>query len=322
MALHLLRGFDSTLSQRVYWYSFYTDGTDYTGPGPLTDIVVQSSDVANTGGTPPWVAGTYQAGQMVSRGPYLWRANTTTSEDPMLVEGNLGSNTDWTFQTLGSPGVVQTPGATDGAPNGKILLVNGTTSTQTSAYRQSVNTGVLGKMLAVDLQISGTADSFLFGMYDSSAAQTFSDAWGKADFYGVEVDIYDPLTAEISAISAGVRVGATQAYSNANAVNAGSSFSRWYARFLQNGSNWDVELYRPTRVAGSFPFSAFNVNQEDDLALIFRQTNVARPAFSTWRFVIGQHTGGSAMICSVRAAHVRNLLSNAWSVVARLPTQI
>jgi hypothetical protein len=272
------------------------------------------------GGTPAWTAGSYTVGQTVTRGPYVWRANGTTSEDPFIVEGNLGLNTDWTFATGGTPGTTQTPGATDGAPNGKILLLNGSTSSQVSAFRQSVNTGVTGKLLVVDLQISGTADSFYWGMWDSSLVQTNASSWNATGFFGVEVDIYDPTTAEIAAISNGVRVGATQGYSNASSVNVGSAFSRWYAKFIQNGANWDVEVYRPQRIAATFPYSAFNVNQEDDLALIFRQTNVSRPSFSTWRFMVGGHTGGSAMICSVRAAYTRDIASGNWTAISRLPT--
>lgn len=38
-----MRGFDTTLARTVYWTSDIVDasGTDYTGPGPLTTIVVQ-----------------------------------------------------------------------------------------------------------------------------------------------------------------------------------------------------------------------------------------------------------------------------------------
>jgi hypothetical protein len=38
-----MRGKDGTLGRLVFWNSTSIDssGTDYTGPGPLTDIVVQ-----------------------------------------------------------------------------------------------------------------------------------------------------------------------------------------------------------------------------------------------------------------------------------------
>lgn len=308
----------------------YSTSGDFTPVGSLdieawlqvSEAAVVSGGGGGGGGTPEWTAGSYTVGQTVTRGPYVWRANGTTNEDPMIVEGNLGLNTDWTFQTAGTPGTTQTPGAADGAPNGNILLINNFNGSQATAYRQSVNTGVLGMMLVVDLKITGSADSFYWGMFDSSLAQTSPVPAGLTGFYGVEVDIYDPSTAQIAAIANGARVGTPQSYSNANATNAGSSFSRWYLKTTQNGANWDIDVYRPARIAALFPYTAFNVNQEDDLALIARFTNVARPSFSTWRFLIGGHTGGAAMIVAVRGAYVRNWLSGNWTALSKLPTGI
>ncbi len=311
------------------------EGSTVTG-GPHTTInfvgsAISAADagggqvnvtVSATGGVTDWVAGSYSQGSVVKRGPYLWRANTTTSEDPFLIEGNLGLNTDWTFQAFGSAGTTQTPGASDGAPNGKILLINNGFSSSVAVYRQSVNSGVFGKWLIVDLQISGTADLVMWGFYDSSLAQTAVTLAGLTGFYGIELDIYDPSTSEISARANGARVGSTQSYSNANMTNAGSGFSRWYAKFTQNGSNWDVELYRPARTTGTFPFSGFNANQEDELALIFRQTNIAAPSYTNWRFVMGSNTGGASMVSSCRAAYVRNFASGAWTCIGKVPTQL
>lgn len=118
------------------------------------------------GGGALWSAGTYAAGSIVRRGPYLWMATTSTSEDPMVVEGNLGSASDWTVNTSASSGMDQS--------GTRLLLINNALGKNTAAFRQSTNTGFLGKMLIVDAQISGTADALLFGIYDSSLAQSAS----------------------------------------------------------------------------------------------------------------------------------------------------
>jgi len=40
--IYRMRAYDSTLAQMVYWESIIVDsaGVDYTGPGPLVDVVV------------------------------------------------------------------------------------------------------------------------------------------------------------------------------------------------------------------------------------------------------------------------------------------
>jgi hypothetical protein len=276
------------------------------------------------GGLIPWVAGSYQAGQQVMRGPYTWAALANTSEDPLIVEGNLGNNADWTFQTGGTPGTTQTSGASDGAPDGKILLINNATGSSATAYRQRVENGFLGKMIAVDLRISGSADWFHFGIYDSSLAQTFSNInFASSGFYGFNINIFNN---QIENYLNGQNTGTPIGYVNGNAVNAGSAFTRWYMKMIQNGSNWDIELLRHAWDAaannGILPYTAFSRYQQDDLVPIARFINVARPSFTNWRFVIGARTGGSAGIFEVRAAYTRNIISGAWRATGRMPTQL
>lgn len=276
--------------------------------------------VAASGGVPAWAAGSYVAGQSVYRGPYVWSALTTTSEDPFLVEGNLGNNSDWTFVASGAAGTVQTPGASDGAPDGKILMINNVLGVNMTTYRQRVESGFLGKMIAVDLRLSGAADGVYFGVFDSSLAQTNSNLeFASSGFYGVYIDIFNNRIENKINGTAGGNVG----YINGNSTNAGSAFTRWYLKMIQNGSNWDLEVLRRAWDAatgnGTLPYTAYSRYQEDDLVPIARFTNVARPSFTNWRMVIGSRTGGSSGIFEARAAYIRNIISGAWTAIARRP---
>lgn len=270
-----------------------------------------------------WTAGTYAAGSIVSRGPYLWGALQSTSEDPFLLEGNMGSNSDWTFATAGSPGTVQTSTATDGAPNGKILLINSALGSSVATYRQSTNSGVLGKMLVVDVQISGNADWLYFGMFDSAQVQTSSNlvAGSPTGFYGLNIFIYTPSVARIENVINST-VATNVSYSNANSTIAGSGFSRWYMTTTQNGSNWDLELLRDARSVGTLLTTGFDSEAIDPLQRVAKFTNVARPSFSTWRFAMGARTGGDSGLFQARAAYVREFASGNWKCLGEIRSQM
>lgn len=263
---------------------------------------------AGGGGVPAWAAGSYAAGAAVTRGPYMWRANAITTEDPCIVEGNLGLGADWSVVTTAGSGMVQ--------GSGQILMIAGVNGARTTAYRQSVNNGFLGKMLIVDISLTGIADWMTFGIFDSSLAQT-SNTTDQAGFYGQKIDIFNGNIVNIIN-GAG---GGTSPYSNANATNAGSTFARWYLSMIQNGANWDLSLYRDTRVANS-PLTnpPTNNNSVLDMQPIAQFINVARPAFTNWRFAVGAGTGGSAATFKVNAAYTRNIISGNWSALSKLPT--
>lgn len=267
-----------------------------------------AAPAGGTGGVTLWTAGTYGVGQAVVRGPYSWMATTTTTEDPLVVEGNLGSNADWTVNQSGGCGTVQS--------GTQILLINNIGGCRAAAFRQSVNSGFLGKMLIADLSVSGSADWISFGVYDSTASQA-GNTTDTAGFYGVKIDLFN---SQIVAVSAGAQVG-TGVYSNASETNAGNAFSRWYLSMIQNGSNWDLTLYRDTRVA-STALSGYSNNAVPDLTPVAIITNVARPSFTNWRFVVGAGTGGSTGIFKVNGAWVRNITSGNWTALSKLPTQL
>lgn len=260
------------------------------------------------GGAAPWVAGTYQAGALVTRGPYVWMANATTTEDPLVVEGDLGSGSDWSVVTSGSPNMVQA--------NGEIQLINNVAGCAATAYRQSVNAGFLGKMLICDLSFQGAADWMHFGVFDSAHSQAAANInTAGSTFYGVNVDIFNGRVENWIDGAVGTNV----TYTTAAAINANAQYARWYLAMIQNGSNWDLSLYRDSRVATSSITGQDN-DAVDDMQLVAGFTNKARPAYSNWRFVVGARTGGSAGTFKVRAAYVRNLISGNWSPLAKRPT--
>lgn len=261
-------------------------------------------------GARAWAAGTYQANAVVTRGPYLFRANIETSEDPLLVEGDLGLNTDWTVQTTSGSGMSQ--------GSGQTLLINGIGGKATTCYRQSINSGFLGKMLMIDTSISGAADWLHFGVFDSSAVQSADNInTASSGFYGVNINIFDQRVENWINGAAGTNAS----YTNAAATNAAEAFSRWYLKMIQNGSNWDLTLYRDSRVASS-SINGQDNECVDDLQVVAAFTNVARPAYTNWRFVVGARTGGSFGIFKCRAAYVRNVISAHWTPIGRLPTQL
>lgn len=271
---------------------------------------IQALQAASQPAISAWSAGTYAQGQIVTRGPYMWMCNSTTTEDPMVVEGDLGSASDWDANTgAGTPGFDQS--------GGRMLLIDGALGSAVAAFRQSVNTGFLGKMLIVDAQISGTADELMFGVYDSTAAQTAGNLNGLSGFYGIGIDIFNGRLQNYADGTA----GSNSSYARADATNAADAYTRWYLSMIQNGSNWNLLVYRDSRVSAT-AFTGQSALQVDDLACIGSITNVARPSYSTWRFVVGARTGGAAGTFAVRAAYVRNLTSGAWTAIGRLPTQL
>lgn len=284
--------------------------------------IYQLTPVSGGGGS-VWVPGAYSAGAIVTRGPYLWMANMLTTEDPWDVQGNMGLNADWSVATTGGSGMLQTPTPVDGAPNGRLRMINNALGASTCAYRQSTINGFLGKMIACDLSLSGQADGIYFGTFDPAAIQTATNLqFAGSTFYGVYIDIFN---SRVDAVADGVSAGFT-GYNRNNMVNCGDTFDRWYMRMIQNGANWDLEVLRKAwdmaASTGSPSFTPYSRYQYDDLIPVMRVTNVARPAYTTWRPVVGARTGGSAGIFQIRAMGVRNVVSNAWTAISRLPTQI
>lgn len=265
------------------------------------------------GGIPEWSAGSYSQGATVTRGPYVWRANATTSEDPLVVEGDLGSASDWSR--------VAASGSLDSQSSGVLTLINNVAGKACTAYSQSTHSGFLGKMLITDLRMNGAADWMHFGIFDAAASQTASNINSAAStFYGVNINIFN---GRIEEWADGVYTGTSVAYSNAQATSAGTAFARWYLAFIQNGANWDVNLYRGLRDAAIAPYNGYDpTNQEDDLVLIAQFANKARPSYTNWRFVVGARTGGSAGTFQCRSAYVRNTISGNWTAIARKPTQL
>lgn len=274
----------------------------------MKTIMGTVAEVGSTSSVRTWAAGTYRVNEVVTRGPYMWRATTTTTEDPLLVEGNLGSSADWTPQTTGSSGMVQ--------GGGELLLIDNVGGQATTAYRQSVNASVLGKMLIVDISLSGSADWFHFGVFDATAPQTENNINASGStFYGVNLNIYDQRIENwIDGVAA-----TNSGYSNANFTNAGPTYTRWYLSMIANGSNWDLTVYRDARVSNT-PISGQSANQVEDLAVIAKFSNVARPTYANWRLVVGARTGGLAGIFKCKNAWVRNITSGNWQVLSRLPT--
>lgn len=251
----------------------------------------------------------YVVGDTVRAGPYLFGCETATSDTPLVVEGNLGSASDWTLVPDASSNSAQ--------GSGSITLIGAVNGKRATAYRQSTNSGFLGKMLIVDAVITGTADWFSFGLFDASLSQS-STASNITGMYGVLIDIFN---GRINTVLNGA-IANNVSYPNASSTNAALTYSRWYLTMTQNGSNWDLGLYRDTRVASSsLTNPATNNNAVPDLTPIALYTNVARPSYSSWRFIVGAGTGGANGTFKVNGAWVHNMDSD-WVTLAKLPNFI
>lgn len=250
---------------------------------------------------------TYAKGSLVSRGGCLWGANITTSQDPCLVDGDVGSSTDWQFNLGAGAGLGQTAGV-------GVLLVNNVNATNSNCISKTVRSGWNGQRFCVDALLNGQADGMYFGVLDGSLPATTAGnlvSTASSGFYGVFLDKFNGL---LKVSVNGVVSGTTVSYTNVSSAIAG--YDRWYLDLVDAGATMTVILRRcivssTARVSGLLA---------TEIEVIATWTGLAKPSFTNYRFALGAYTGGFNMKVHVRTGGTCIMPTTSdWTYICNLP---
>lgn len=151
-----------------------------------------------------WQAGSYQPGDIVSAGGYLWTPRVATTQAPVPVSGGLTSNpltntTDWSQNNVSS---------ISGSEVTLINNVGGTNAAVTTKKPFATSLASLDLTFSISALASGTADAIGIGLIDpneanasgSSAPQNFGS------ITGLELNIFN--SGGLTAIRDGARSAA------------------------------------------------------------------------------------------------------------------
>lgn len=266
-----------------------------------------------------WTAGTYSAGKLVKRGPFLFGAESQNTIDPCFDFGNMGDSTVWQ---------VNGPGVSQNATTGVALLINSVNGQSATAVYKSTASGWDKRRLIIDAEISGSADGLEFGFIDGAQPSTSVGTLGLVGItgcWGACIDIYDPINPGFFPIVNGTQVSASRVADDNTDMTMASNqkFGRWYLDLVDNGAGagtMTMTLYRNADpgvlVGGS---NNFRFGFIDDLVQLATWT-VTRPTFTSWRFAVGAHTGGANGIFAAKHAYAR-YTGPEWSTLALLPTR-
>lgn len=236
-------------------------------------------------------ATTYTVGSMVRRGPFVFGAVSGTTQDPCVVEGDLGSSTDW--QVRGNA-----------SQSGSTMILHTGLAQNSLGIRRSTNSGWHGRRLIVDALVgpAGAADYFSFGIIDGGIGTGSSPGSpggmaGVSAAWGVNVDFGSNRVGSIAnGTASNYNTYSAVAVGNGNDILETSVYYRYYLDLVQSGSNMNISLYRD-----SFIWSSTDTYQPG----LVGQWSVTAPAYTTWRFIVGSTQGGGS------AANVR--VSAAWT---------
>lgn len=264
-----------------------------------------------------WSAGTYGAGSIVTRGPFLFAARASNTIDPCFDFGDLGDNAVWAIN-----------GTAPSQASGVLTLINNVTSQTANGIYKSTVAGWDKRRLIVDARIQGTADGFEFGFMDGANATNTAPSLGLAGMtgvWGVCIDTYDPINPGYFPIVNGTQDTASRvADDNAAMTMAVEAFDRWYLDLVDNGAGpgtCTMTLYRNaypgTKIGGST--NSWRGFADDQVQLA--QWTVTRPTFTNWRFVVGAHTGGAAGIFAAKRAYAR-YTGIEWTPIGLVPGRV
>ena len=251
-----------------------------------------------------WAAGTYAAGSIVRRGPFLFGTTTSTSLDPCIDEGDLGNAATWVARG-------------NATQSGDLLILTTNTSQSSAGFRLATVAGWNGKRLIADALVGpfGGADTFQMGIYDSSLTTNPSLAPGQGligvtGFYGIAVDIW---TDRVGTILDGVfgNFVATPTTGNpgvqGNSILETTYYYRYYLDFVDNGATMTLTLWRENYT---------NISVSD--AGFIATWTVAKPAWTSWRYAFGGGTGGTVGFFRVHNAYTRDLIGP-WTLLSVFP---
>jgi hypothetical protein len=250
-----------------------------------------------------WTAGTYSAGSLVLRGPFLFGTTASTSADPMDVS-NLGSVSDWTLNHNGG-----------GNQSGNVIaFTNSTPNKQGCAYRTVTMSTWNSKRIIADLLVgpASGADGVLFGVHDSASATT-GDIGNTAGHYGVFLDIWNNRVSTILNGTAGnhVTLPTTGQRGGSEDLVETSWFFRYYLDMVESGANWILTLYREC-------FDLNTAASRETPGLIATWT-VTKPTFTTCRGFVSGWCGGTAGLHKARNFYVQDK-STTWRMLAAFPS--
>lgn len=269
------------------------------------------SSLGGGGGFSAWTAGSYARGSIVSRGGYLWAANTATSQDPCVVDGDVGSSTDWQFNLGAGAGLGQTAGA-------GVLLVNNVNATNSNCVSKTVRSGYFGSRLMTEVSLGGnaSADGYYFGILNGTLpATTGGTLHVTAGFYGVFLDVFN----NVIKLSVNGSIHATTvAYNKSAMCSAGAQYDRWWLDFIDAGATMSVLLRRQGLINSSGNVMATAPDEYNGIA---GWTGIAKPAFATdYRFALGAFTGGFNMRVHVRTGGTCILpITSDWACLGPTP---
>jgi hypothetical protein len=259
-------------------------------------------------------ASSFAAGSIVKRGPFLFGTFSGSSVDPMIVEGNPGSPSDWRLTGSLPAGSSQ---------SGSILILNaGNSSRDTAAFRLSTNTGIDKKRLICEAVVGGTngscADAFSFGIFNSSEGMSASSSGLRAmtGALGVEIDVFNNRVAPFQTGSGGPVIStSTTAGTAGNDILKSPKFYRWYLDINANGAgtHLTMSLYRDNWDNTDLTWPGYIAEW-----IVQKPSWISDVNTVTWRSAVGSWSGGVAGTFKVRSFFVESTVPE-WDLVSALP---
>jgi hypothetical protein len=299
-------------AQRLTFPDVWVDTSTVSGDGTIGNPARVNNSGIGGGYKGQWSAAStpYLAGALVKRGPWLCGATADTSNDPVTVEGNLGSAADWTPRG----NAVQSFSA--------LTLITANAQNSMGVRLNSVHSDWRQRRLIVDVNLGpvGGADAFQFGIYDSSLTTTPAPANGMAiaGCYGVEIDFFNNNFKTILNGVRGNNIGfgtVNPALGDAPDTN---TWHRWYLDINDGGGGfWAATLFRDTLNRTQ---SAGNSQEESNPGQLAAWSIAgAAPAFNSWRPVVGAFSGGLAGLVRVKYAFTRRTSGSGWDLLSEQP---
>jgi hypothetical protein len=288
---------------------------DPTNGAPFVYNGTAWTSVGGGAGTQQWAPGTYAAGATAYEQPYLFAANSSTTTEPCISYNSVASNAIWQINGTG---------ASQDSTLGTLTLVNSTSQNSSVIYKFTTSGWNL-RTLVVDVEVTGTADGFSFGILDGARPATTAPSLGMsgvAGFWGADLEIYSGGAPGYYSVHNGVQDGVPFADNNANMTNAGTNFDRYYLDFVDNGVG--ANSVTMTLRRNAYPFNPTgantNVGWSVDTTRLGVWTVGPRPTFTSWRFAFGGHTGGFGATFKILHAWALSK-DGTWTVIGLLPTR-
>jgi hypothetical protein len=298
-------------SSKATGYQFHIDTDSLSGDGTPGNPVRAITQGGYRGAWSPGGA-PYQAGSIVRRGPWVWGARVSTSQDPSVAEGDMNLSADW----------IPRGNASQGGQHLLTLSPSGQTFQNAIGYRNtigSLSSDWRNRRLVIDALVgpSGGADYFNFGIIDpavplSTMPGSPGGMCGTTGCWGVNVDFGGN---RVGAVVNGVATAYT-AYTAA-AVGAGndiletSVLYRFRLDLTEAAPNWTITLYRDDYIRDAMtPWAQSYVGS----------WTVTAPTFTQWRWVVGSTSGGVSGNVAVRCPFTQMVPgAGDWDMISEFP---